>query len=174
MEATLDARCLLFPNMCTKPRNHTSTNPFSFMAFIALQHLASFLEKSSPDIVGGIAHLFVSNDHGVSNLEIPEPTRSTSLATSLRRHVSSKMSGLVPGGKRRQRRQRLAETEADLSRDGANVVAIIRVLKAVAPTLRTLTICFTSRSCTLPFSSPNAHFPASPFYLSSLSVIELR
>src|ERR1700691_3175931 len=69
---------------------------------------ASFLEGSSSDIVDGIAHLFVSNEHKTSTLEAPRARGS--LATSLRRHVS-RVSGLVPGGKRRQRRQ---SREADI------------------------------------------------------------
>lgn len=126
---------------------------------------ASFLEARSSEVNRGVMHLFVSNDHEASNSTAAEPAKTASFGTSLRRNISSKMSNFVPGGRKRETRQRIAEAEADLRRDVANIVAIIKVLKIVAPTLRTLTICFSSRSCTLPFlesTSPHAHFPRLP------------
>lgn len=146
---------------------HNTSKPYKYKS-IGLHGVrktsafATLLGEISPDIPNGITHLFVSNNHESSTVEAySEPPGTASLAASLRRHASS-VSGLMLGSKRRRRRQK---SEADIRRDMGNIGAILKVLRVVAPTLQTLTICFISKSHTLPFSdsaTPNAPFPRLP------------
>jgi hypothetical protein len=153
----------------SKPYKYNSIRLYDVRSAAAF---ASFLEKSSPDIVHSILHLFVCNcGQNPDDQDMPYLPKASG-TTSLRSRVSSGVSHLIPGRKRRQRRQMITESVDDLCRDGLTISAIIRVLKLVAPTLQTLTICFVSRSYTLPFlehASPHPHFPRLPV-LTELTV----